>query len=144
LYSYFLVCVSFLLLFFFFFFQAEDGIRDFHVTGVQTCALPIWIARQDVEVRRGEISQAQAQVQQATAGGALVTQRAQELAVAEARAADAAAAVEVATVNRDRTSIRAPEDGWVTNRTVQIGQVIQPNQPLLSLALANHVWVIAN
>src|SRR5690606_33902432 len=25
-----------------FFFQAEDGIRDFHVTGVQTCALPIW------------------------------------------------------------------------------------------------------
>src|SRR5207302_6408120 len=26
---------------FVFFFQAEDGIRDFHVTGVQTCALPI-------------------------------------------------------------------------------------------------------
>src|SRR5690606_40985740 len=24
------------------FFQAEDGIRDFHVTGVQTCALPIY------------------------------------------------------------------------------------------------------
>src|SRR5215475_15476345 len=30
---------------FFFFFQAEDGIRDFHVTGVQTCALPIWPVR---------------------------------------------------------------------------------------------------
>src|SRR5690625_868988 len=30
---------SFLLIFFF---QAEDGIRDGHVTGVQTCALPIW------------------------------------------------------------------------------------------------------
>src|SRR5256885_6260175 len=27
---------------FFFFFQAEDGIRDYKVTGVQTCALPIW------------------------------------------------------------------------------------------------------
>src|SRR5690606_40368917 len=25
-------------------FQAEDGIRDFHVTGVQTCALPIYFA----------------------------------------------------------------------------------------------------
>src|SRR5690606_39313986 len=25
-----------------FFFQAGDGIRDFHVTGVQTCALPIY------------------------------------------------------------------------------------------------------
>src|SRR5207249_5998791 len=28
--------------FFFFFFQAEDGIRDRNVTGVQTCALPIF------------------------------------------------------------------------------------------------------
>src|SRR5437016_9499268 len=27
-----------------FFFQAEDGIRDWSVTGVQTCALPIWFA----------------------------------------------------------------------------------------------------
>src|SRR5258708_39718414 len=27
----------------FFFFQAEDGIRDDLVTGVQTCALPIWL-----------------------------------------------------------------------------------------------------
>src|SRR6266850_8536333 len=27
-----------------FFFQAEDGIRDYKVTGVQTCALPIWVA----------------------------------------------------------------------------------------------------
>src|SRR5690606_33085004 len=35
------ICYAYLL---FFFFQAEDGIRDFHVTGVQTCALPIWLA----------------------------------------------------------------------------------------------------
>src|SRR5438132_8740681 len=35
-------CISF---FFFFFFQAEDGIRDHCVTGVQTCALPIWVFR---------------------------------------------------------------------------------------------------
>src|SRR5207248_5245100 len=30
------------LIIFFFFFQAEDGIRDRTVTGVHTCALPIW------------------------------------------------------------------------------------------------------
>src|SRR5690606_41161737 len=30
---------------YYFFFQAEDGIRDFHVTGVQTCALPIYAGR---------------------------------------------------------------------------------------------------
>src|SRR5690606_40733004 len=37
---------SLVYLFLFFFFQAEDGIRDFHVTGVQTCALPIFHDRE--------------------------------------------------------------------------------------------------
>src|SRR6266567_5758890 len=36
---------------FFFFFQAEDGIRDLTVTGVQTCALPWW-GRRDVLLLR--------------------------------------------------------------------------------------------
>src|SRR6266850_2843753 len=36
---------------FFFFFQAEDGIRDYKVTGVQTCALPIWIRHEELEQR---------------------------------------------------------------------------------------------
>src|SRR6266850_2618056 len=34
--------------YFFFFFQAEDGIRDYKVTGVQTCALPISKLTDDV------------------------------------------------------------------------------------------------
>ena len=37
----------------FFFFQAEDGIRDIGVTGVQTCALPISLVRILVPVRFG-------------------------------------------------------------------------------------------
>src|SRR5439155_4980288 len=42
----------------FFFFQAEDGIRDGHVTGVQTCALPIYgtsfqTQRRGLDRRRG-------------------------------------------------------------------------------------------
>src|SRR2546422_7957392 len=35
-----IICLFFIFIFFFFF-QAEDGIRDVAVTGVQTCALPI-------------------------------------------------------------------------------------------------------
>src|SRR5690606_40756258 len=35
------------------FFQAEDGIRDFHVTRVQTCALPILVA---VDARTGQVA----------------------------------------------------------------------------------------
>src|SRR5205085_5239109 len=56
--SFFLVssCFFFFILFFyfffFFFFQAEDGIRDLTVTGVQTCALPIWRAAQAYQTCR--------------------------------------------------------------------------------------------
>src|SRR5271163_5124944 len=42
-----------MLFIFFFFFQAEDGIRDLIVTGVQTCALPI------SQGKRAEVSAAQ-------------------------------------------------------------------------------------
>src|SRR5690554_7069399 len=40
------------------FFQAEDGIRDADVTGVQTCALPIWVAVRtlcDFTAREGDL-----------------------------------------------------------------------------------------
>src|SRR5690625_5174524 len=38
------LCRYFNIILLFFFFQAEDGIRDGHVTGVQTCALPISVS----------------------------------------------------------------------------------------------------
>src|SRR2546430_16141365 len=44
---------------FVFFFQAEDGIRDLTVTGVQTCALPIWLTgdvRPQVAVKGAELA----------------------------------------------------------------------------------------
>src|SRR5438034_2446813 len=47
---FFLFCFYF---FFFFFFQAEDGIRDHCVTGVQTCALPICVAHSFLRVHLG-------------------------------------------------------------------------------------------
>src|SRR5215204_6850086 len=46
-------------MYFFFFFQAEDGIRDHCVTGVQTCALPIlplaWLEREAFPVAIGAL-----------------------------------------------------------------------------------------
>src|SRR5205809_1930310 len=48
---YFVLLILFLF-FFFFFFQAEDGIRDVAVTGVQTCALPIYELRHDRRLLR--------------------------------------------------------------------------------------------
>src|SRR2546421_5928845 len=41
----------------YFFFQAEDGIRDLIVTGVQTCALPIWAVHPSIIVLRAAVRQ---------------------------------------------------------------------------------------
>src|SRR5699024_12200482 len=40
-----------------FFFQAEDGIRDRNVTGVQTCALPIWYANTRGSIGNGKTAE---------------------------------------------------------------------------------------
>src|SRR2546430_6984282 len=51
----------------FFFFQAEDGIRDLTVTGVQTCALPILDAWADKSVRDRWLRDTSVKVRTATA-----------------------------------------------------------------------------
>src|SRR5690606_41125592 len=48
--------------FVFFFFQAEDGIRDFHVTGVQTCALPIDVQLAVIELLVRQLRDAHARI----------------------------------------------------------------------------------
>src|SRR5688572_6405072 len=55
--------------FFFFFFQAEDGIRDLTVTGVQTCALPIF---RIAPVQRGQECSAEEVARDLHAGGAAI------------------------------------------------------------------------
>src|SRR5690606_41080135 len=55
---------------FLFFFQAEDGIRDFHVTGVQTCALPIFILRPQAAAVRRAGAPTMAEPRRAQAGSA--------------------------------------------------------------------------
>ena len=49
------MCV-FIVVVYFFFFQAEDGIRDHCVTGVQTCALPISPKNKDGEKLRERLT----------------------------------------------------------------------------------------
>src|SRR5256885_4857017 len=70
----------------FFFFQAEDGIRDYKVTGVQTCALPIYHLAAVVEpvecverdLQRVGIERAEAFVEEQRVDGGLVADRSEE------------------------------------------------------------------
>jgi membrane fusion protein (multidrug efflux system) len=127
--------------------SARDALADATalLDACKQSTLPeITAARADIGVRSGQIAQSRASVEKALAGHAVVEQRRRQLEAAEAQAAEAREAVRTAEVNLARTVVRAPADGWVTNRTVEVGQVVQPNQPLLSLTLARDQWVVAN
>jgi membrane fusion protein, multidrug efflux system len=104
----------------------------------------VTVSRQAVAVNQGQVANAQGLVQQAQAQAAVTRQRAQELAAARSQVAAAEQAVRVAQVNLSRTVIYAPVDGWVTNKTVEPGQVVQPNQPLMAITIRGHLWVDAN
>jgi len=56
----------------------------------------------------------------------------------------ARAARDQAALNLSYTRITAPADGVVSKKTVEVGQLVQPGQPLMSLVPLGDVWVTAN
>ena len=63
---------------------------------------------------------------------------------ADARVASARAARDQAALQLSYTHIVAPTDGMVSKKTVEIGQLVQPGQPLLSVVPTQDVWVTVN
>ena len=66
-----------------------------------------------------------------------------QIATAEADVRQAEAAVHQAELDLSYTNITAPENGWVTHRTVEFGQYAQIGQGLLAI-VAEREWVTAN
>jgi membrane fusion protein (multidrug efflux system) len=104
----------------------------------------ITVAQQRAAAARGAASQARA-------GLANARTAPQQLQVAEARATSAdarvrqaEAALRQAELNLEHTTVKAPSDGVVSRKSVELGQVIQPGQPLLALVDLSDVWVTAN
>src|SRR5207302_5182110 len=90
----------------FFFFQAEDGIRAFHVTGVQTCALPICTSKKSRSFHSA------AATRQARAMPAPAAARSNARTARSARAAWAATArSEERRVGKERGPPRPPGEG---------------------------------
>jgi membrane fusion protein (multidrug efflux system) len=90
-----------------------------------------------VVLARGRLSAA------ATAAEQLAAARA-ALALAEARAQQAEAALKIAELNLSYTTVRAPRRGIVSRRTVEEGQEVSPDRPLLALVPLDDVWIVAN
>src|SRR5213594_2505019 len=89
---------------------------------------------------RARVGQAEAQVAQAQANA--------EKAHADLdrikRVAEARAARDQAALNLSYTRITAPAEGVVSKKTVELGQLVQPGQPLMSVVPLGDVWVTAN
>jgi membrane fusion protein (multidrug efflux system) len=90
-------------------------------------------AKANVEAAREQVAAAQAQVGVAKA----------QVATNEAQVQQAQAQVEQAQLNLSYTQIYAPEDGRVTQKTVEPGAYVQPGQSLFAL-VSHTVWVVAN
>ena len=86
---------------------------------------------------KGKLMSAQTAPQQVLAADALVE-------VATARVAQAASAVHQAELALGYTKIRAEIDGVVTKRTVEPGQMVSAERPLLALVGTSETWVVAN
>jgi membrane fusion protein (multidrug efflux system) len=61
----------------------------------------------------------------------------------EAQVAQAQAQLDAAQLNLSYTEIRAPQDGWITKRNVELGTYLQTGQSIFSI-VTPEVWVIAN
>ena len=131
----------------------------------KTAAAVLEAARQRLDVASAEVAQAEAEVatqevvlaqagrQRDEAAHSLgdarsrrgeVTVRSAEAASAEAQLAEARAMLREAELNLEYTTITAPAAGRVTRRTVEVGQTVQPGQPLLAIVDLSNVWIIAN
>jgi membrane fusion protein (multidrug efflux system) len=109
------------------------------------------LAQQTVSVRRAQVASAKAELEKARAGLTEAQANTKQVKMSSANAASARAAVEqaqanldAAQLNLDYTTIVAPEDGTITNKTVEVGEIVQPGQGLLLLVPLNDVWVTAN
>src|SRR5205807_3678473 len=66
------------------------------------------------------------------------------LLAADARVGAARAARDQAALNLSYTRVIAPASGVVSKKTVELGQLVQPGQPLMSVVPLEDVWVTAN
>ncbi len=100
----------------------------------------------EAAVREAEkgVETARARVTQAQTGSEQVQIASARAASALAKVAQSKATLEQARLNLAYTDVVAPVKGIVSRKTVEVGQVVQPGQPLLAIVPLDDIWVTAN
>jgi membrane fusion protein, multidrug efflux system len=90
------------------------------------------------------LTQAQAELRTARTGPEQVKVTRARAQSAAARVVEAKAALDQANLNLGYTTIKAPMAGRVSKKSVEPGQVIQANQPLMAIVPLEDIWITAN
>ncbi len=106
--------------------------------------------QQEVDAATAALRQAQAQVALAEAQVAVAEPVPQRIGQADAdvgqltgQVEQAQAKLDQANLNLEWTVVRAPQDGWITKRNVEVGNYVTPGQQIFSI-VSPEVWVTAN
>ncbi|HYF89431.1 HlyD family secretion protein [Azospirillum sp.] len=107
-----------------------------------------WTSRQKLETADADLRKAVAQVAKSRAALASENEQVNVLRATrtetEAHLAQAEATLKTARIDLENTVVRAPVDGVIGNRGVQVGQYARPGVQLLSLVPLPDVYVVAN
>jgi len=106
------------------------------------------ISRAQLDAARSAAEAAQANVtaleRQASAAGASVTNAQAGVKLAQARVQAAQASRDYANLQLQYTRVTTPESGIVSRKQVEVGQLVQPGQPLMWIVADTGAWVTAN
>ena len=132
-------------------YDAAVAAADAQAAAVDTARAQIIEAEAAIRMSESRLMQSQAGETQARAGLRAAQTGPEQVTAMRARAASAQARVEQskaslaqAELNLQYATIKAPARGVVSKKSVNVGQVVQPGQPLLVLVLSDEVWVTAN
>ncbi len=101
-------------------------------------------AQQQVKAAQSRLIQAQANARVAQTGPQQVVAIRSRAQSAEALVEQKKAELDAAQLNLQYATIVSPVSGFVTNRTVEVGQNVQPGQELLRVINLDDIWVTAN
>jgi membrane fusion protein (multidrug efflux system) len=104
----------------------------------------IAIAESRLAQARAMAEQARAGVQSAGTGPEQVTAMRARASAADARVDQARAVLAQAELNVQYTTVKAPAGGIVSRKSIEVGQIVQPGQPLMAVIPLDDLWVIAN
>jgi membrane fusion protein, multidrug efflux system len=124
--------------------DAARASRDSAQAGVEESS-------RSIEAGQARVSQTEARIKEARANLQAAQTAPQQLSISRSNAQTALARVKLAEamlaqaqLNIEYTEVRAPIDGIVSQRKVELGQYVQPGQPMMAIVPLHKIWVTAN